>query len=67
MSQGEGERRGVDREGGERRTQVYLPQAIKPDSLGDSAKSTAGRCVMSERQQPVAAAEAGRPAIRSAG
>lgn len=47
------------REGG-RQTQVYRPQAIKPASLGDSAKSTAGHCVMSEHQQPVAAAEASR-------
>lgn len=49
--------------GGEResamRAQVYLPQPIKPASLGDSAKSTAGPCVMSEPQQPVTAAEAG--------
>lgn len=42
------------------RAQVYLPQPIKPASLGDSAKSTAGLCVMSEPQQPVTAAEAGR-------
>lgn len=41
------------------RTQVYLPQPIKPASLGDSAKSTAGPCVMSEPQQPVAAVEDG--------
>lgn len=42
------------------RAQVYLPQPIKPASLGDSAKSTAGPCVMSEPQQPVTAAEASR-------
>lgn len=50
--------------GGEReravRAQVYLPQPIKLASLGDSAKSTAGPCVMSEPQQPVTAAEGGR-------
>lgn len=51
------------REGGREsavRAQVYLPQPIKPASLGDSAKSTAGPCVMSEPQQPVTAAEAGQ-------
>lgn len=50
-------------EGG--RAQDYLPQPIKPASLGDRAKSTAGPCVMSECQQPVAVAE-GRPVKRSA-
>lgn len=38
----------------------YLPPAIRPASLGDSAKSTAGPCVMSQPQQPVTRAEAGR-------
>ena len=62
VSQSEGERereRERERESAAR-AQVYLPQAIKPASLGDSAKSTAGPCVMSEPEQPVTAAEAGR-------
>lgn len=57
------ERRDGGREGEREsavRAQVYLPQPIKPASLGYSAKSTAGPCVMSEPQQPVTAAEAGR-------
>lgn len=63
---GEGERKGGTdrgRRGGREsavRAQVYLPQPIKPASLGDSAKSTAGPHVMSEPRQPVTAAEAGR-------
>ncbi|KAG8004619.1 hypothetical protein GBF38_008948 [Nibea albiflora] len=56
----EGEREMVGGRESAVRAQVYLPQPIKPASLGDSAKSTAGPRVMSEPQQPVTAAEAGR-------
>lgn len=60
MSQKEREREKIGGRESAVRAQVYLPQPIKPASLGDSAKSTAGPCVMSEPQQPVMAAEASR-------